>query len=225
MSDEAKRAAAEAAAALVEDGMLVGLGTGSTMKFAVEALGRRRPRITGVPTSKATEALAAKLGIALVEPDGTPLDLAIDGADEIEEGTLRLVKGAGGALLREKIVAQASRRFVVVGDETKVVPRLGARMPLPVEVAQFGWRITFARVSGLGGKPVLRTKGDGSAMLTDGGNFLFDCAGFAPIGDPFTLERDLRAIAGVLGTGLFTLPVEQAFVGGDDGSVRVLKPR
>src|SRR5215472_13796618 len=113
MSDEAKRAAAEAAVALIEDGMLVGLGTGSTMKFAVEALGRRRPRITGIPTSQATEALATKLGIALVEPDGAMLDLAIDGADEIEEGTLRLVKGAGGALLREKIVAQAARRFVV----------------------------------------------------------------------------------------------------------------
>ncbi len=225
MSDEAKRAAAEAAVALIEDGMRVGIGTGSTMRFAIEALGRRRLRITGVPTSLNSEAMARELGIALVEPDGARLDLAIDGADEIEEGTLRLVKGAGGALLREKIVAQASRRFVVVGDETKVVPRLGAHMPLPVEVAQFGWRITLARVSELGGKPVLRSKGDGSPMLTDGGNYLFDCAGFAPIADPFTLERDLRAIAGVLGTGLFTLPVEQAIVGSDDGSVRVLRPR
>ena len=225
MNDAAKRAAAEAAVALIEDGMLVGLGTGSTMRFAIEALGRRRPRITGVPTSKRTEALARELGIALVEPDDKKLDLAIDGADEIEEGTLRLIKGAGGALLREKIVAQASRRFVVVGDESKVVPRLGARMPLPVEVAPFGWRRTLARIGDLGGKPVLRTSADGTPMPTDGGNFLFDCAGFAPIADPFTLERDLRTIAGVLGTGLFTLPVEQAIVGRDDGSVRVLRPR
>jgi ribose 5-phosphate isomerase A len=225
MSDAAKRAAAEAAIALIEDGMLVGLGTGSTMRFAIEALGRRRPRIKGVPTSKRTEAQARELGIALAEPDGTKLDLAIDGADEIEEGTLRLVKGAGGALLREKIVAQASRRFVVVGDESKVVPRLGTRMPLPVEIAPFGWRSTLARIGDLGGKPVLRTNGDGTPMPTDGGNFLCDCAGFAPIADPFTLERDLRAIAGVLGTGLFTLPVEQAIIGRDDGSVRVLRPR
>jgi ribose 5-phosphate isomerase A len=225
MSDAAKRAAGEAAVALIEDGMLVGLGTGSTMQFAIEALGRRRPRITGVPTSKRTEAQARELGIVLFEPDGTRLDLAIDGADEIEEATLRLVKGAGGALLREKIVAQASRRFVVVGDYSKVVARLGARMPLPVEIAPFGWRVTMARVSELGGKPVLRATADGSPMLTDGGNYLVDCAGFAPIHDPFTLERDLRAIAGVLGTGLFTLPVEQAIVGSDDGSVRVLRPR
>jgi ribose 5-phosphate isomerase A len=183
MNDAAKRAAAEAAIALIEDGMLVGLGTGSTMR------------------------------------------LAIDGADEIEEGTLRLVKGAGGALLREKIVAQASRRFVVVADDSKVVARLGARMPVPVEIAPFGWRITLARIGDLGGKPALRTDAGGAPTLSDGGNYLCDCAGFAPIADPFTLERDLRAIAGVLGTGLFTLPVEQAIVGHDDGRVRVLRPR
>lgn len=225
MSDAAKRAAAEAAVALIEDGMLVGLGTGTTMRFAIEALGRRRPRIAGVPTSRKTEALAQELGIALIELNATPLDLAIDGADEIEEGTLRLIKGAGGALLREKIVAQASRRFVVIGDETKIVPRLGARMPLPVEMAQFGYRATMARVEALGGKPVPRANADGSPMETDGGNFLCDCSGFAPILDPFTLERDLRAIAGVMGTGLFLLPVEQAIIGRDDGSVRVLRPR
>jgi ribose 5-phosphate isomerase A len=224
-NDAAKRAAAEAAVALIEDGMLVGLGSGTTMRFAIEALGQRRPRITGVPTSRKIEARAREFGIALVEPAASPLDLAIDGADEIEDGKLRLIKGAGGALLREKIVAQASRRFVIIGDETKIVPRLGGRMPLPVEMAQFGYRATMARLEALGAKPVLRTNADGSPTVTDGGNFLCDCPGFAPILDPFTLERDLRAIAGVLGTGLFLLPVEQAIIGSDDGSVRVLRPQ
>jgi ribose 5-phosphate isomerase A len=225
MNDEAKRAAAEAAVALIEDGMLVGLGTGTTMRFAIDAIGRRRPRITGVPTSRNTEALATEFGIPLAEPDAVPIDLAIDGADEVEEGTLRLIKGAGGALLREKIVAQASRRLIIVGDDTKVVPRLGARAPLPVEVARFGHAATARRIAELRGNPVLRCSGDGTPFESDGGNFLYDCPGFAPILDPFTLERDLRAIAGVFGTGLFLLPVEQAIIGSDDGSVRVLRPR
>jgi ribose 5-phosphate isomerase A len=224
-NDTAKRAAAEAAVALIEDGMLVGLGSGTTMRFAIEALSRRRPSITGVPTSRKMVALARELGITLVEPAAAPLDLAIDGADEIEEGALRLIKGAGGALLREKIVAQASRRFVIIGDETKIVTRLGTRMPLPVEMAQFGYRATMARVAALGGRPVLRTNADGSPTVTDSGNLLCDCSGFAPILDPFTLDRELRAIAGVMGTGLFLLPVEQAIIGSDDGSVRVLRPR
>jgi ribose 5-phosphate isomerase A len=224
-NDAAKRAAAEAAVSLIEDGMLVGLGSGTTMRFAIEALGRRQPRITGVPTSRKTEVLAREFGITLDEPAANPLDLAIDGADEIEEGTLRLIKGAGGALLREKIVAQASRRFVIVADETKIVPRLGGRMPLPVETAQFGYRATMARLEALGGRPVLRTNADGSPSVTDGGNFLCDCSGFAPILDPCTLERELRAIAGVMGTGLFLLPVEQAILGSGDGSIRVLRPR
>jgi ribose 5-phosphate isomerase A len=224
MNDAAKRAAGEAAAALVEDGMVVGLGTGSTMHFAVEALGRRNLRIIGVPTSRETEALAKRLGITVSEPIDRPIDLALDGADEVETGTLRLIKGHGGALLREKIVAEASRRFVVVADVTKVVPRLGVLAPLPVEVEQFGHVATAARIAALGGKPTLRMDANKQPVVTDGGNFLLDCDGFAPILDPFTLERSLRAIAGVIGTGLFLLPVEQALLGGDDGSVRVLRP-
>jgi ribose 5-phosphate isomerase A len=224
MNDAAKRAAGEAAAALVEDGMVVGLGTGSTMHFAVEALGRRNLRIIGVPTSRETEALAKRLGITVSEPIDRPIDLALDGADEVETGTLRLIKGHGGALLREKIVAEASRRFVVVADVTKVVPRLGVLAPLPVEVEQFGHVATAARIAALGGEPTLRMDANKQPVVTDGGNFLLDCDGFAPILDPFTLERSLRAVAGVIGTGLFLLPVEQALLGGDDGSVRVLRP-
>jgi ribose 5-phosphate isomerase A len=223
--EAAKHAAGEAAAALVEDGMVVGLGTGTTMHHAVAALGRRGLRIVGVPTSRQTESLAMQVGITVAEPADVPIDLALDGADEIETGTLRLIKGHGGALLREKIVAEASRRFVVVADASKVVARLGALAPLPVEVERFGHVATARRIAALGGKPKLRSDAGGVPYVTDGGNFLLDCAGFDPILDPFTLERSLRAIAGVIGTGLFLLPVEQAIVGMDDGSVQVLRPR
>ena len=220
-----KHAAGEAAAALVQDGMVVGLGTGTTMHHAVSAIGRRGLRIVGVPTSRDTEALAKTFGIAIAEPGEVPIDLALDGADEIETGTMRLIKGHGGALLREKIVAEASRRFVVVADASKVVERLGSLAPLPVEVERFGHVATARRVAALGCQPKLRAGADGTPAITDGGNFLLDCSGFAPILDPFTLERSLRAIAGVIGTGLFLLPVEQAIVGADDGGVRVIRPR
>ena len=224
-AEAAKETAAEAAAALVEDGMLVGLGSGTTRPHLVAVLGRRHLRITGVPTSRETEAQARQLGIAVTEPANQALDLAIDGADEIETSTMRLIKGHGGALLREKIVAEASRRFVVVADGSKLVERLGALAPLPVEVERFGYLRTASRVAELGCTPKLRPGADGGPFITDGGNFLLDCTGFAPILDPFTLERSLRAIAGVVGTGLFLLPVEQAIVGMADGSVQVLRPR
>ena len=223
-NEAGKRAAGEAAAALVEDGMLVGLGTGTTMHHAVAALGRRKLRIVGVPTSRDTEVLARQLGIELTEPAGQRLYLALDGADEVETGTLRLIKGHGGALLREKIVAEASRRFVVVADASKIVSRLGSLMPLPVEVERFGHVATASRIAGLGSTPVLRLGADGKPFVTDGGNYVLDCGGFAPILDPFTLERSLRSIAGVVGTGLFTLPVERVLVGNDDGTVRVISP-
>jgi ribose 5-phosphate isomerase A len=225
-SDAAKRAAGEAAAALVEDGMLLGLGSGSTVKHTVIALGRRVReglRIVGIPTSTETEALALTLGITLAEPETVAIDLAIDGADEVERGTLRLIKGLGGALLREKIVAEASRRFVVVADASKVVGTLGEHAPLPVEVARFGHVATAARLAALGGLPALRRDAGGRAFVTDGGNLIFDCPGFAPIRDPFTLQRELRAIAGVLETGLFIDRAEQAIIGAADGSVTVMR--
>ena len=224
-NDAAKHAAGEAAAALVQDGMVVGLGTGTTMHHVVAALGRRKLNIVGVPTSRETEAQAMQLGITVTEPAGVPIDLALDGADEVETGTLRLIKGLGGALLREKIVAEASRRFVVVADASKVVSKLGSLAPLPVEVEQFGHVATARRVAALGCEPKLRVHADGSPTVTDGGNYLLDCSGFAPVLDPFTLERSLRAIAGVIGTGLFLLPVEQCLIGDDNGGVRVIKPR
>ncbi len=205
--------------------MLVGLGTGSTVRFLVDRLGERVRdeglRITGVPTSEATAAQAAALGIPLAEAEAA-LDLAIDGADEVELGTLRLIKGLGGALLREKIVAQLARRFVVVADASKLVTMLGERAPLPVEVARFGLAATTRRLLAAGGAPVLRLAGDGAPFVTDGGNVILDCGGFAPIHDPFTLQRDLRAIAGVFETGLFLEIADEALIADADGSVRSL---
>lgn len=226
-ADRAKQAAAEAAAKLVESGMRVGIGSGSTVRHLIVALGRRVRtqglRLVGIPTSTETEALALTQGITLAEPDETPLDLAIDGADEVERGTLRLIKGLGGALLREKIVAQAARRFVIIADASKVVETLGDHAPLPVEVARFGHAATAHRIAALGGRPVLRRAQGEATFITDGGNVIYDCPGFAPIRDPFTLARDLRAIAGVVETGLFADHVERALIGTGDGAVTVLE--
>lgn len=220
--DDAKRAAGEAAALLVEDGMRVGLGTGSTMRHVVAALGRRALRIVGVPTSVETETQARALGIALDEPNSRPIDLAIDGADEVEIGTLRLIKGLGGALLREKIVAQTSRRFVIVADASKKVDRLGDRAPLPVEVVRYGHLATASRIGELGGAPILRMGAEGIPFVTDGGNLVYDCRGFAPILDPFTLQRALHAIAGVVETGLFLMRVEQAVIATESGAIETM---
>jgi len=225
-ADTGKRAAAEAAALLVENGMVVGLGSGSTMRYLIEALGRRVRdeglRLVGVPTSTETDALALTHGITLAEPGAAPITLAIDGADELERGTLRLIKGLGGALLREKIVAEAARRFVVIADGSKLVDHLGARSPLPVEVVRFGHEATARRIADLGGRPVLRRVRGGTVFVSDGGNLFYDCSGFAPIRDPFTLQRELRAIAGVVETGLFPCHAESALIGLADGSVTTL---
>ena len=204
--------------------MCLGLGTGRTMELVLRALaGRMRGglRFTGVATSEATAVRARALGIELVAAEG-PCDLAIDGADEIERGTLRLIKGGGGALLREKIVAESARRFVVVAEAGKLVDRLGG-FALPVEVVPFGCAVTAARIAALGGAPVLR-RCEGGPVRTDNGNLVLDCPGFAPIGDPFTLERRLRAVAGVVASGLFLLPVECAIIGHGDGRVEELLP-
>lgn len=227
-ADPGKRAAAEAAALLVEGGMVVGLGTGSTVRHLIAALGRRVRaeglRIVGVPTSTETDALALTQGITLAEPGAAPIDLAIDGADEVERGTLRLIKGLGGALLREKIVAQAARRFVVIADAAKLVDTLGTHAPLPVEVVRFGHAATARRLAELGGRPVLRrVSGAEAVFVSDGGNVIYDCHGFAPIRDPFTVQRELCAIAGVVESGLFCDLAERALIGAADGSVTVLE--
>jgi ribose 5-phosphate isomerase A len=222
-TDAAKRAAAEAGVALIEDGMVLGLGTGSTMVFALDALAARIRaeglHVRGVPTSIGTEEQARRLGIELTELARDPsLDLALDGADEVLPGTLHLIKGLGGALLREKIVAQAATRFVVLADESKVVTRLGERAPLPVEVVRFAHEATARRIAGCGTRPVLRQRA-GAPVVTDNGNHIYDCHG---IDDPERLAADIAAIAGVVETGFFLGGVERALIGAEDGTVRTL---
>ena len=189
--DDRKREAALAAVAMVEDGMVVGLGTGSTAAFAIDGLidrVRGGLRIVGIPTSERSASQARKGGIEVTDfGHHTTLDLTIDGADEIARDTLDLVKGRGGALLREKIVAAASVRLVIIADEPKLLSGLGATVPVPVEVVSFGWETTALRLAKIGGRPVLRKGADGAIFHTDGGNLILDCD-FGAIADPAALE-------------------------------------
>ncbi len=222
--EEKKKRAAEAALAFVKDGMVLGLGTGSTARHVLEGLSRRIAegwRLVGVPTSLATAEAAKILGIPLTSLEEHPrLDLAIDGADEVDP-RLDLIKGMGGALFREKIVAVAAKRFVVVVDDTKVVRRLGTNTPVPVEVHPFGWRTVKDAVEALGAKAEMRTR-DGVAFRTDNGNHILD-ARFGPIRSPAKLARDLDAIPGTVGHGLF-LGMADAVLVGEDDRVRTLRP-
>ncbi len=199
--DEQKRSAAEAAAAMVEDGMVIGLGTGSTAYFAIEALIRRVRdglRIRAIPTSERSAEQARAGGITLTTfAEHRRLDLTIDGADEIEAGSLNLIKGLGGALLREKIVAAASRRLVIVADSRKLVDRLGGTVPVPVEVVPFGWETTVERLRQLGTDPVPRRDQAGQPYCTDGGNRILDCR-FGPIADPAALDLQIGRTVGVV---------------------------
>lgn len=222
--DSYKLAAAQRALGFVEPRMRLGLGTGSTASVFVELLGAEVGRglsVLCVPTSEQTRALAARFGIPLTTLDETPLlDLTIDGADEVD-GELRLIKGGGGALLREKIVATASDRMIVIADASKKVDKLGA-FALPVEVVRFGVTATrnmiemLAADSGCHGEIALRLAGDGSPFVTDGGNFIFDCA-FGQIDDPESLDEALKFIPGVVENGLFLGIADAAIIGGPDG--------
>jgi ribose 5-phosphate isomerase A len=221
-----KRAAGEAAAALIEDGMIVGLGSGSTAVYLVSALARRVKeglRIVGaVPSSNATAALAAQLGIPLTTLDSCPeLDIDIDGADEIDP-RLSLIKGGGGALLREKIVASAARRFVVIADATKLVERLGLRMPLPVEIIPFAATPVQKKLERLGAAVQVRHVGD-RPYITDNGNMILDCSFPGGLADPVAINDCLEGIIGIVETGLFLHMAERALIGGPDG-VRVITP-
>jgi len=204
--DQLKSAAAESAAALVEDGMIVGLGTGSTATLAVKTLGervRQGLKITGIPTSEDTARQARALGIPLTTlAEVTQIELTIDGADEVELNTLNLIKGHGGALLREKIVASVSKRLVIVVDESKIVQRLAAKFPVPVEVVQFGWEASSRKLEALGARPVLRQSADGKPFISDGGHYILDCA-FPPAVDAISLAKDLDHVVGVVEHGLF----------------------
>jgi len=218
--DDQKRAAAEAAVALVQEGMVVGLGTGSTAAFAIDALARRVSqglRILGIPTSARSAAQARDGGIPLTTfAENRRIALTIDGADEIAMGSLNLIKGLGGALLREKIVATASDRLVIVADAAKLVDQLGTTAPVPVEVVRFGWETTADRLTALGGNPMLRRDSGNHPFRTDGGNYILDCR-FGPIPDPAALEQALSAVVGVVETGLFIGMADLALVAGDHG--------
>ncbi len=224
--DAQKRAAAEAAVALVQDGMVVGLGTGSTAGFAIDALARRVSqglRILGIASSERSAAQARDSGIPLTSfAEHRRIALTIDGADEIAVGSLDLIKGLGGALLREKIVAAASDRLVIIADAAKLVERLGASAPVPVEVVGFGWETTAERLAALGANPVLRRAGDGQPFRTDSGNLIVDC-GFGSISDAAALEQALSGVVGVVETGLFIGMAHKALVADDNGVRRLVR--
>ena len=220
-----KKVAGEYAATLVKPGQVVGLGTGSTAVHAVRALGRRRKdeslELYGVPTSLETEREARAMGIPITSLDEHPkVDITIDGADEVDP-KLTLIKGRGGALLREKIVAQATRRVVIICDASKVVQKLGVKTPLPVEVLRFGWMATRAHLERLKAKARLREK-DGSPFVSDNGNYIIDCQ-FRGILDPDQLEEDVNTIAGVVENGLFVGIADLVVVGQKDGSYKLMR--
>jgi ribose 5-phosphate isomerase A len=222
--DALKRDAAEAAVELVQDGMVVGLGTGSTAAFAVEALARRHReglQFIGIPTSDRTAAQAKAANIPLTSfAEHHQIDLTIDGADEVERGTLNLIKGLGGALLHEKIVAAASRRLAIVIDGLKLVDRLGARTPVPVEVVAFGLEATQAALESIGATARLRQSATGDSFITDSGNRILDCS-FGPIADPARLEERIRRVVGVVESGLFIDRANVVFVANTSGVHRL----
>lgn len=221
-ADAQKRAAARAALEEVESGMLLGLGTGSTVRYFLDGLGEALKSgdvrdLRGVPTSSDTERRCLALGIPTVDlTDGLTLDLAVDGADEVSPA-LDLIKGLGGALLREKMVAQASRRFVVIVDAGKEVGQLGERAPVPVEVARFGWSAHLSFFRSLEAEPRPRQRPDGGLVVTDNGNHLIDLDFPHGIAAPAELESALRRRAGVLETGLFLDLADRILVGRDEG--------
>ncbi len=219
-----KGQAARRAVELVTSGMKLGLGTGSTARLVLEALAARLERgeidgIVGVPTSTETRDHARQLGIPLATLDDEPrLDLTLDGADEVDPD-LELIKGLGGALLWEKIVASATERLVIVVDDSKLVERLGTRSPLPVEVIPFGWRTLLEPVAALGAEPALRTTQDGDPYVTDGGHYILDCRFPNGLDDPRAVQAALREWPAVVETGLFLGMARTVVVGTADGPV------
>lgn len=224
--EELKRQAAERAVEFVENGMVLGLGTGSTARHILEVLAERLRDgslrgLLGVPTSRATELHALELGFPLVTLEEEPrIDLTLDGADEVAPD-LQLIKGLGGALLWEKIVASASEEVVIVVDETKLVDRLGEKAPLPVEVVPFGWTTHLGFLDLLGARATLRHGKDGDPFLTDAGNYILDCTFEEGMLEPQRIERELRQRVGVVETGLFLDLADRVVVGSRDG-VRVM---
>ncbi len=218
-----KKLAAEKAVEQITDGMIVGLGTGSTAAFAIDKIGQRVREgltITAVPTSERSDEHARRLGIPIIVPDQPiTIDITIDGADQVDS-RLNLIKGGGGSLLREKIVAYNSSTFIVVVDESKLVKEL--TFPLPVEIIPFATALTLRQLRSLGCSPSIR-KVDGQDFITDNGHLIADCPFDKSISDPETLSARLKAIPGVVETGLFlNTIVSSVLVGRHDGTVAVL---
>ncbi|MCY4400456.1 MAG: ribose-5-phosphate isomerase RpiA [Gemmatimonadetes bacterium] len=224
--DELKSMAGRDAARTVGSGMRLGLGTGSTVAHFLESLGARIARgdvtdVAGVPTSIRTGDACRRLGIPLgTLEELAPLDLTVDGADEVAPG-LDLIKGLGGALLREKMVAQASRRMIVIVDDTKIVDRLGQTAPVPVEVVPFEFASHLVWFTRLGADPVIRRDGEGVMYRTDNANLIVDCRFPGGIDDPAELEGRLARRAGVVESGLFLGLADEAIVAGDGGVRRI----
>lgn len=213
-TDALKRAAAERALAQVQDGMRLGLGSGSTSQRFITLLGERLrqgalTRVVGVATSRASEAQARRLGIPTAPLDETPLDLAVDGMDELDP-TLDAIKGLGGALAREKMVAACAARLILIADESKRVAHLGEKAPIPVEVTPFGWRATTVKLERLGLRPVLRERG-GKPVVTDNHNHILDCWASPPF-DAAALGCAIKQLPGVLEHGLFVGMAALAYV-------------
>jgi ribose 5-phosphate isomerase A len=226
-AEDLKRAAAERAVERVESGMRLGLGTGSTVAHFLDVLAARiragaLTGLVGVPTSVRTAERARELGIPIAElHEAAPLDLTVDGADEVTP-ELDLIKGLGGALLREKMVAQASGQLLIMVDDSKQVARLGTRAPLPVEVVPFGWRAHVPFLRALGAEPALRSAADGSPYVTDNGNHMLDCRFTRGLADPEAVEAALRGRAGVVESGLF-LGMATAVVVAGAGGITILE--
>ena len=227
--EEAKKKASLEAVKHVKDSFTIGLGSGSTVAYAIQEIGKRiqqrKLRILGVPTSHQTMMLAVQCGIQITTlNEHQQLDLTIDGADQIDR-QLNLIKGMGGALTREKIVASATKQFVIVADETKLIEKLGANCAVPVEVLPFALPTVMLKMQEKGGKPVLReAKSKVGPVVTDNGNFIVD-VDFGPINAPKNLDSQLKSIPGVIETGLFIEMVDIAYVGTRVGTVQKLESK
>jgi len=227
--EEAKKKASAEAVKHVKDGFTIGLGSGSTVAYAIQEIGKRiqqrKLRILGVPTSHQAMMLAVHCGIPITTLNEHPqLNLTIDGADQIDRH-LDLIKGMGGALTREKIVASVAKQFVIVADETKLIEKLGANCAVPVEVLPFALPTVMLKMQEKGGKPVLReAKGKVGPVVTDNGNFIVD-VDFGPINTPKELDSQLKSIPGIIETGLFVQMADIVYVGTRVGTVQKLESK
>ena len=226
-TDPLKKKAAEKAVERIVSGNVLGLGTGSTVRFALECLANQIKAgsirdVVGIPSSIQTEEISHQLGIPLTSFDHyTEIDLTIDGADEVDPA-LNLIKGGGGALLREKVLAQASKENIIIIDETKFSQKIGTRWPVPIEVIPFAWPVEAAHLRTLEGEPLLRMNGDGSPFATDQGNYILDCR-FGVIHDPDQLASNLNERAGIVEHGLFLHLATEVIIADEQG-LRTLKP-